>query len=241
MFERSLGVHIRWGEDKTSIIALMAVVMIFLLFWYLTIYSRPITNYPTPNPETNKGVVSYGGSLANGVGARQNGGFVSVLEQELDITIANYARPKSTAHELWSNIDQVVASSPRIVILELGTTDAVVPTTPRYQVESRLERIVSTLHNAGSAVIILETASHAYGTMYRDVAYEHNAALVKDVLKPLRGKESYMFDEVHPNDAGHQKIAESVAPTLRRLLDQHRSSESDINTNQDARFSQNYQ
>ena len=124
----------------------------------------------------------------------------------------------------------------------MGTTDAVVPTRPRYQVESRLERIVSTLHNAGSAVIILETASHAYGTMYRDVAYAHKAALIKDVLSPLRGKESYMFDEVHPNDAGHQKIAEKIAPTLRRLLDQHRSSESDdVDTNQDARFSQMYQ
>lgn len=230
-----MGVRIRFGEDQTSLLALIGVVVIFLGFWYFTIYNRPITNYPTPTPDTNVGVVAFGDSLAAGVGARQNGGFISILSQELGIEITNLAQAGAGAHDIWRNIDSVVDASPRVVILTIGTSDAVVPITPSYQVESRLERIVSTLHEAGSAVIILETASHAYGNMYRDIAYAQDTALVKNVLKPLRGKERYMFDEVHPNDAGHELIAEHVAPTLRYLLNQYHpiEGESDTSTARD--------
>ncbi|MFW0871156.1 MAG: SGNH/GDSL hydrolase family protein [Patescibacteria group bacterium] len=220
MARRSLGIHIRFGEDKTSILALTIVVFIFILFWYFSIYNPPITNYPTPTPEKNVGVVAFGDSLIAGVGARQNGGFVEILAQRLNIEIINLGEAGASAHTVWGNIDEVLEASPRVVILALGTSDAVVPVTPRYQIESRLERIISTLQEAGSAVIILETASYAYGNMYRNVASAHHTALVRNILTPLRGKGEYMFDEVHPNDAGHQIIADKVEPVLRRLIDQ---------------------
>lgn len=209
---------------------LLGAVLLFLVYWYVAIYNHPITNYPTPSPDSNTAIVAFGDSLAAGVGAQQTNGFVDILAEDLDIEIINHAQAGADAHDMWNTIDTVIAESPRIVILSVGTTDAVVPTTPAYQVASRLERMISTIHDSGSAIILLETASHQYGDMYYKIAREHQTALVQDVVSPLRGKQQFMFDEVHPNDAGHVRIADKVAPTLSQLLDQHKPNESDTDS-----------
>ena len=211
-------IHMRMGDDQSSTIALALVVLGMVAFWYFTVYERPITNHPTPYPTQNTSIVAFGGSITAGAGALQSGGFVSLLEQELDTSIIQAGILGNTAGQAWSRISQVTRHKPRIVILELGTDDSYIPKTPYDDFYSRMERIIDTLHQSGAAVIIVETPG--FNRAYRNLAHEHNTALVPGAMQDILGDDHYMFNEKYPSDAGHAHIAQKIKPVLQKLIQQ---------------------
>lgn len=206
--------RVRLGDDKGSLVTFVLLAIALGLLWYVTTYSRPITNAPTPTPDTNTAVVAFGGSLGSRAGALSNQSYVDILSTNTHTTILNHAELGETAADTRKRADSIAALQPRITILEFGFND----TTDPNQFRAHLEQTVETLHQSGSAVIIVELPGH--GTIYRDVARTHQTAYVPNVMVGLPGNDEYMFDEIHPNDEGHKKIAERIEPVLFELLTQ---------------------
>ena len=125
-------VHLRIGDFEISTIALFLLVLGFLGFWYFSAYERPVTNEDSPN----KTVVVFGDSLAQGVGALQNGGISGVLSQELDLEVINLGVAGETTVSAWARIDQLLKLEPGVVIISLGGNDFF-KRTSQEDVESR--------------------------------------------------------------------------------------------------------
>jgi lysophospholipase L1-like esterase len=50
------------------------------------------------------------------------------------------------------------------------------------------------------------------------ISSKYNTAFVSNVLSGLILDRKYMSDEIHPNDAGYEKISERVLPVLKDII-----------------------
>ena len=212
-------VHVRMGDDHRSAMGLLCIVMLFAGVWYYSVHDRPVTNYPVADPQQNYTVVAFGDSLVTGVGALQKeNSTISILERELQTDIVTVGQDRQTVRGAWSDIRNVTKLNPQVVILSIGTEDSVILETPEDEIAVYMERSIGAMHESGSSVIIVETPGYAY--LYRNLAREHQTAIVTRVTNDIVGKEAYMFDQIHPNDAGHKFIANKIQPVLQKILSQ---------------------
>jgi len=64
-----------------------------------------------------------------------------------------------------------------------------------------------------------EERARSLSGIFPRVADAHRVALVPDLLAGVAGQTDLLFpDRLHPNAAGHQRLAENVRPQLELLL-----------------------
>jgi len=204
------------GDEHKALYGLGFLLIIVAGFWYFTVYERPITNAQEFSPRERATVVAFGDSLVKGVGAKKSGGFVGILESDLGINITNLGVSGDTTEDAFRRIKTVLKEEPDVVIISLGGNDFL-QRKNKDEATKQLERIVSEIHRIDAAVILLEVPG--YRSMHRTIAREHGTAYVSNILSGLLGRDQYMFDAVHPNDAGYEKIAAKIKPTLIKLID----------------------
>lgn len=200
------------------IIIALAVLVFFLVRGGETDFDpNEITNYP---PDGNT-VVAFGDSLVSGIGAKTPGGFVTMLSDDLGVPIINLGRGGDTTAHALDRIDEVLARDPDITLVLLGGNDYL-DRVQKEEVFGNLDRIIVSLHEKGSVVVLLGVRGGLLGDGYKDeykrLAEKHNTAYVSDVLDGLLGESEYMDDAIHPNEAGYGIIAGRVAPIMERLL-----------------------
>ncbi len=192
--------------------ALLLIVLAFFAFWYWVTNRTPtVTNYP--NDRTT--VVAFGDSLIEGVGS-SDGGFVTDLEEILNYDITNLGVSGNTTFQGLARINEVLRLEPKLVIISLGGNDFI-QRVNREHAAHNLNKLISQLQNTGSMVVLLEVPG--YRKLYKDIAHAQNSGYVSNILSGIITKDKYMSDPIHPNDAGYQKIAEHVAPTIKKLLE----------------------
>jgi len=180
--------------------------------------SPTVTNVPSDGTS----IVAFGDSLVEGVGASGGKDFVSILSRQIDKPILNLGHRGDTTRDALTRIDEVLEQDPKVVLVLLGGNDYLqqIPETETFE---NLEQIIQTIHQSGSAVLLLGVR----GGILRDnfkgrfaaLAKKHRTAYVSDVLDNLLGNQQLMADSVHPNDAGYQVIAKRVQPELEALLE----------------------
>jgi lysophospholipase L1-like esterase len=81
---------------------------------------------------------------------------------------------------------------------------------------------VERIRQRGAAVVLVGVnvglLSDTYGPEYEGLARRTSAGLVPDILGDIIGHADRMSDSIHPNDQGHQMIADRLEPALRDLL-----------------------
>ena len=198
----------------TAIAALAAV-----LWWFL----RSPTNYANLPPPAKGPWVAYGDSLTAGLGAAEGNDYPTVLGRKLGVTIQNLGRSGETTTDALNRVEEVAALNPSVVLLCFGGNDSL-NQAARSTTFANLERIIDRLHQAGAFVVLIGIRSASL----RDQNEKHFAKLararrvlyVPDMLRGLAFKPVYMFDAIHPNDAGYALIAERLGEKLRPVLAQ---------------------
>jgi lysophospholipase L1-like esterase len=196
----------------------MAVVLaVFAVFWLFR-SGDPRAARPT----TGEGIIAFGDSLVEGRGATPGHDFVSVLSRRLGVPIINAGRSGDTAGAALSRLDHaVLARSPRVVIVLLGGNDFL-RRVPREETFGHLATIVERIRERGAAVVLVGVSvgffSDSYAKEYEALARRSSAGLVPDILDGIIGHGDRMSDAIHPNDLGHQMIADRLEPTLRDLM-----------------------
>ena len=119
-----------------------------------------------------------------------------------------------------------LADPPRVVVVELGANDAF-RGVPRIRTQQNLVQIVTSFRDAGSHVIVAGTLfpdmnpiySHAMERVYERVAKVTGATYLRDLLDGVAGSpELNLPDQIHPNAAGHERMAETAWPLLERTV-----------------------
>lgn len=167
-------------------------------------------------------VIAFGDSLTAGYGARAGEDYPSRLSAMVGQSVINAGISGDTTEGALRRLDSdVLAHSPRVVIIGLGGNDFLrgvsIATT-----EANLRNIIRQIQSAGAMVILLgfrfPSLQVNYEAMYERVAEGEGALLIPDMLDGILSKPSLKSDEIHPNGAGYQLMAERVAGPFRKLI-----------------------
>jgi lysophospholipase L1-like esterase len=115
----------------------------------------------------------------------------------------------------------VLSKDPRIVIIGLGGNDFL-QGVPLSTTEAGLRAIVRKIQGAGAMVVVLgftfPSLNANYDDMYARVAREEGCLLIPKLLKGILSDPRLKSDEIHPNAAGYDLMAERVSGPLRKLI-----------------------
>ncbi|HEX9982663.1 MAG TPA: arylesterase [Thermoanaerobaculia bacterium] len=167
-------------------------------------------------------VIAFGDSLTSGYGAGAGEDYPSRLSALLGTTVENAGVSGDTTEAALARIDEdVLARQPRLVIVGLGGNDFL-RRMPMAGTEANLRTIVRKIQASGAMVVLLgfdfPSFGPDYAEMYEDIAADEGCLLIPDMLDGILNTPSLKSDEVHPNAAGYQVMAERVAGPLAKLL-----------------------
>ena len=193
------------------------VVVILSVYIYRTfIWTPEIVNFPSEG----KNIVAFGDSLVSGVGS-QGGGFVTSLALKTKTPIVNLGKSGDSTADGLARVSEIFQYNPKVVILLLGGNDAL-RRISREETFNNLRSIIREIQGKGSIVLLLGVRggllSDAYSSDFKDLSEEMGTVYVSDVLSGIFGNPELMYDEIHPNDKGYEKIAERIVKVLPPLL-----------------------
>jgi acyl-CoA thioesterase-1 len=170
-------------------------------------------------------VVAFGDSITAGYGAGPGETYPEQLQGLLGVAVVGRGVPGETSSGGLSRIDAILADQPWLVIVELGGND-ILQRVPLAETEGNLRRILERLRARRVAAILVGVRAPLIGGRYADLfdrlADEFDVPLVDDALVDILADPALKADEIHPNAAGHRRLAEAVAEVARPLIDERR-------------------
>jgi len=177
-------------------------------------------------------ILAFGDSLTAGLGVPADQAYPAVLAAKLKAEgypyrVVNAGVSGDTTAGGLRRLDWALRLAPEIVIVELGTNDAL-----RGQdlatVRSNLDQIVARFHAAGAQVLIAGMRlppnyglryTTEFQKMYEDVAKQRRAAFMPFFLDGVGGNPRLnQPDGIHPTAEGYRIIVDRLLPYLKPLL-----------------------
>jgi acyl-CoA thioesterase I len=187
-------------------------------------------------------VAFLGDSLTSGWRLREEEAYPALVGRALaarghPVRVINAGVSGDTAAKALARLPAVLKHRPDVLVVALGTNDGL-SREPLVATEAALERIVLDARAAGARVLLVgvrlgtgaaaprvgdtagnEERSRALWGIFPRVAEAHRLPLVPDLLAGVAGEPGLLFpDRLHPNAAGHLRLAENVRPQLELLL-----------------------
>jgi lysophospholipase L1-like esterase len=133
----------------------------------------------------------------------------------------NLGVPGDTSETGLLRVEEVIIEDPGIAIVLLGGNDAL-RRVPLEETRTNLTEIVRTIRENGTLVILVGVRGgilgDPYDEMYEEVAEAEGTAFVPNVLAGILGKADLTYDQIHPNDAGYEMVAERIYEVLKEYL-----------------------
>jgi acyl-CoA thioesterase-1 len=187
-------------------------------------------------------VAFLGDSLTSGWRLPEDEAWPEVLARRLSedaraIRVINAGKSGDTAAMALARLPAVLAHHPDVLVVALGANDALLGR-PLDRTEQSLDRIVLEAQAAHARVLLVgirlatgpeaPRAGPAAGdvgqarrleALFPRLAASRRVPLVPDLLAGVAGAPSLLFpDRLHPNAAGHRRLAENVRPHLELVL-----------------------
>jgi acyl-CoA thioesterase-1 len=187
----------------------------------------------TPAQDSPKTVLVVGDSLSAEYGLQRDSGWVALLAQRLQANNAGYQIQNAsisgdtTSGGVTRLPDALARFSPAIVIIELGSNDAL-RGLDLAMTEANLSTMVTLAQQAGSRVLLVgmqipPNYGRRYAERFRDlfgqVAERHGTRLVPFLLEGVAtDKAMFQDDGIHPNEQAQSHLAENVWQHLEPML-----------------------
>lgn len=181
-----------------------------------------VATYPTPEYPRDKVVIAFGDSLTVGYGVPPGKNFVAYLSERIKIPIINAGRSgDTTADALIRLQDDVLDKNPDIVLILLGGNDYLKGYS-HEAVRENVQVMVKEIQETGAKVILVSLSRKVapnFDLVLEKIAWDNEvAAFVPDVLDGIISRKDLRFDDIHPNDRGHEIIAQKILPALAKVL-----------------------
>jgi len=171
-------------------------------------------------PSGSLTIIAFGDSLVAGYGTTNDNDFVHVLERRVGKSIRNEGRLGDTTADGLNRLDSAVLSrNPKIVIVLLGGND-LLQNVPVQTTVGNMNTIVDRIRAKNSAVILVGVSDvyDPFAGALPGIASRTGSTLVPAILDGILNNPSLMFDTIHPNNAGHQIMADRIEPALRAQI-----------------------
>ncbi|PTX05066.1 acyl-CoA thioesterase-1 [Pararhodobacter aggregans] len=184
-------------------------------------------------------ITALGDSLTQGYGLMQDEGLVPQLEAWLrarghDVAVQNAGVSGDTTTGGLARLDWTLADGPQAVIVALGGNDLLRGIDPALS-RANLDAILARLSDEGIPALLVGLPApgnygpeyqQAFAAMYPEVAAEHGALLVPDMLAPIGAAVEagaapgslFQNDMIHPNPQGVDLVVEALGPAVEDLL-----------------------
>ncbi|ABZ93462.1 Lipase/Acylhydrolase [Leptospira biflexa serovar Patoc strain 'Patoc 1 (Ames)'] len=127
-------------------------------------------------------------------------------------------------------LEWVLAEKPSIFVLELGANDmlrGISPSVTKENLRSMIRQIKSLYPNTKILLVGMMATpnmgkkyANAFNSIYPDLAKEENVPLVPFILEKVATiRKLNQKDGIHPTDAGHKLVADTVYPYIKPLLE----------------------
>jgi acyl-CoA thioesterase-1 len=179
-------------------------------------------------------ILMLGDSLTEGSGVRKTQAYPYLVEQKLkakgfsSIKVTNAGVSGSTSASALSRLKWHLRSTPDILLLALGANDGLRGLST-VQMKRNLAKTIELALSKGVRVVLAGMKMPPnYGAEYTrefekvfyQLAKEYDVVFIPFLLEGVAGDPKLNFpDGLHPNEQGHQIIAESVYKTLLMLDD----------------------
>lgn len=185
-------------------------------------------------PEDAPLVVFLGDSIAAGLHLEPDQAFPALLQRRLaadgvPFRLVNAGVSGDTSAGGQRRLDWLLEQRPDVLVLELGGNDGL-RGQPVAEIEARLREIVTRSQAAGARVLLLGVRLppslgadyvRAFEGLYPRLAEDLGCALVPFFMEGAAGDRGRMLEDgIHPNAAGHARLAENIEAALREVLAQ---------------------
>ncbi len=181
-----------------------------------------------------KTILFFGNSLTAGYGIEQDDAFSGLTQARIDSLGLNYRvingglSGETTAGGL-SRLDWFLEDEPAIFVLELGGNDGLRGILPSESKKNLLAIIDKVRAKYPDTKIILagmqippnmgQDYTDEFKNIYPEVAAEKNVTLIPFLLEGVAGNPDLNLpDGIHPTEAGHKIVAETIWKTLKDFL-----------------------
>ena len=183
-------------------------------------------------------IVILGDSLTEGYGVDKTEAFPYLVQQELQkkgfpgVEVINAGVSGSTSASAVSRLRWFLRVKPDILILALGGNDGLRGLSPQQMKNNLVETIELALKNKLTVILAGMQMPPNYGPeyteafkkVYPELAEHYQISLIPFLLEGVGGNpQMNQIDGIHPNEKGHQKIAQIVTHHLIPILDQFKS------------------
>jgi len=202
---------------KKSIRGVEIFSVIFLaLIIGLTVIGLPRTY------QTDKVIVAFGDSLTRGYGTPPGKNFVTFLSESVGIPIINSGKTgDTTADALVRLKEDVLDYHPDIAIVLLGANDFLSGYGEEV-VQENIRTVIRKIKSAGSEVILVgvyQDFNPKYEKVLEKLSWEEKVGgYVPNVLGGILFRKDLLYDTLHPNERGHEIIADRILPALEKVL-----------------------
>jgi acyl-CoA thioesterase-1 len=179
-------------------------------------------------------IVFFGDSVTAGHGLRTDQAFPALVAERLGsnasdaLYIVNAGKNGDTSADALARVERdVLALNPRVVFVEFGGNDFR-QKVDKQETLNNIDGIVSRISASGSIVVVLEIRigllRGKYSAGYKDICDRHGALFIADFMSGVLGNRKLTIDGIHPNQKGHEIIADRVMEELAPLLDRARTA-----------------
>jgi lysophospholipase L1-like esterase len=168
---------------------------------------------PQPRP-----IIAFGDSLVEGLGASKNQDWVSLLAARYHIPILNKGRRHDTTRSALIRLEEdVIYHNPYLTILLLGGND-ILFRIPKKETFLNLSKIIDRIQEQEISVLLVGVRGgilmDAFAGKFQTLAEEKGIPFIPNILEDILEDPGLMTDPLHPNDEGHQIIADRIESML---------------------------
>lgn len=166
-------------------------------------------------------IVCFGDSLTFGTGADEGRSYPSLLAKKVKLPVINAGvSGDTTAMALERLQEDVLKHNPKIVIITLGGNDFL-QRLPKDQTLKNMEKIIDRTQKQGAIVVWAAVKAGVFADSYAAdfdrLARRKRIVLIQDVLKGIMFDARYKYDNIHPNSAGYEILAERIYKAIKSL------------------------
>ncbi len=186
------------------------------------------------DPADRPMILFVGTSLTAGYGILQDQAYPGLIEERLEREgfpheVENAGVSGETSAGALRRVDWLLRRPFDVLVLETGANDMLRGTDPddtRDNIQQIIDRVRADRPEVPIVLLGMRAAPNLgreyverFDRIYQELAEENDLALVPFLLEEVGGeREMNLPDGVHPNPAGHERMAETVWPVLREVL-----------------------
>ncbi len=160
-------------------------------------------------------ILAFGDSLTYGFGASAAESYPAVLAEKTGRVVLNAGVNGETSAEGLKRLPALLRDRDiALMILCFGGND-ILQKLPRTALKTHLRQMITLAQEKGIAVLLVSVPDIGlFGlsplSLYEEVAEETGIPLLTGMLAEILAAPALKSDQIHPNAAGYQKMAESI-------------------------------